>query len=99
MENQELIYVKENFLTKIAKAFKKIFSRGKNEELLLNEAKDKEQAQTEVELINDTEYVQLEILDARRAFRKYVINKGLNVLMQKMQYKIFLNQFLQEMLL
>lgn len=79
MENQELIYVKENFLTKIAKAFKKIFSRGKNEELLLNEAKDKEQAQTEVELINDTEYVQLEILDARRAFRKYVINNNKNI--------------------
>lgn len=86
MEDQELIIVKESFLTKIAKAFKKIFSRGKNDELLLNEAKEKKQAQTEVELINDTEYVQLEILDARRAFRKYVINNNKNIAKEIFDY-------------
>ena len=35
MENQELVIVKDSFLSKIAKAFKKIFSRDKDVELLL----------------------------------------------------------------
>ena len=79
MENQELVIVKDSFLSKIAKAFKKIFSRDKDVELLLNEGNENNTIGTEVELIQGTKYVQLEILDARRAYRKYVINNNKNI--------------------
>lgn len=96
MEEQELVIVKDSFLTKIANAFKKIFSRGKDKELLLKEGDKKEtKNKADVELISRVEPVQLEIMDARRAYRKYVINNAKNLtedVFNYIQNKIFENE-------
>lgn len=95
MEEQDVIVVKESFLTKIAKAFKKIFSRDSDKELLLNEGNRDLTFGENVEVIKDVEPVQLEILDARRAFRKYVINNNKNItsdIFNYIQNKLFENE-------
>ena len=80
MENQGIIEVKEGFLTRLTNTLKKILFRGKTNELLLSEGKEGQQDSEKVKLIkNNSDYVQLEILDARRAYRKYVINNDKNV--------------------
>lgn len=95
MEEQDVVIVKENFLTKIAKAFKKIFSRDSEKELLLNEGNRDSIYSENVEVIKEIEPVQLEILDARRAFRKYVINNNKNItndIFNYTQNKLFENE-------
>ena len=96
MEEQELVIVKDSFLTRIANAFKKIFSRGKDKELLLQEGNEQSQIiKNDVELIDVFEPVQLEIMDARRAYRKYVINNSKNItedVFNYIQNKVFENE-------
>lgn len=70
MEEQGLVLVKSNFLTKIKQTIKRFFSKRKIKDLLDEKQKKKVQF---FEFEND-ELVQDEILNARRAFRKYVIN-------------------------
>ena len=96
MEEQGIVVVKENFLTRLTNTLKKILFRGKNNELLLNEGKSTPQSSDKFELIkDDTCFVQLEILDARRAYRKYVINNDKNVSNDVFQYienRIYANE-------
>lgn len=90
MEEQGLVVVKENFLVRIANAFKRIFFRNKSKDLLLDEGKNEDINNTKkAELIdNNADFVQLEILDARRAFRKYVINNNKNISNDILSYVI-----------
>ena len=75
MEEQVLVEVKDNFFSKITKAFKKIFAKNNKENLLLAENN-----RIDIEVIeNDNGFTQQEIISARRAFRKYVINNNSNV--------------------
>ena len=73
MEEQGLVVVKESFLTRITHTLKRFFFKGKMRDVLEN----KRNVQF-VEFDNN-EFVQKEIDDARRAFRKYVINNSNNL--------------------
>lgn len=69
MQENGLVVVNENFFTKITKFFNKVFFREKKEsEFFMEDV-------LEVEYIEESsEFIQEEIVDARSAFRKYVIN-------------------------
>lgn len=74
MEEQGLVVVKDNFLVRLTNVIKRFIFKGKTKELLLEEGTN---VKIEVqEIINDNEFIQQEILDARRAFRRYVINNN-----------------------
>lgn len=75
MEEQGLVVVKESFLTKITNTLKSFFFKGKMRDLL-----DKNNKRN-IEFVNfeNDEFVQVEIENARRAFRKYVINNSKNI--------------------
>ena len=79
MEEQGLVVVKDNFLVKITKTLRRFFFRGKLKNLIAEE--EVASAKTvEIDYINqDTEFVQEEVLNARKAFRKYVINNTKNI--------------------
>jgi hypothetical protein len=75
MEEQGLIVVKDNFLTRVTQSIRRFFLRGKMEDVL------EETNRNGINFIecHNTEFVQKEILDARKAFRKYVINNTQNI--------------------
>lgn len=75
MEEQGLVVVKDNFLTRVTQSLRRFFFKEKMKDVV--EEKNKKRVQF-VECQN-TEFVQKEILDARRAFRKYVINNTKNI--------------------
>ena len=73
MTEQGLVIVKDSFLTRMTKKIKRFFYKGKIRDLY-NE-KYNLQNIVKAQLIDSgDEFVQKEILDARRAHRKYVIN-------------------------
>ena len=75
MEEQGLVVVKEGFLVRLTNAIKRFIFKGKRKELLLEEKNE-----SNIELIEkDNQFIQQEILDARRAYRKYVINNDKNI--------------------
>ena len=77
MEEQGLVVVKDNFLSRLTNALKRFIFKGKMKDSLLEEnTTDNIFIQ---EIIDNNEFVQKEILDARRAFRKYVINNTKNI--------------------
>ena len=89
MEEQDMVVVKDSFLARIINAFKRIFSRKKSKEYLLDEGKNEDNNTKKVELIDSiSEFVQLEILDARRAFRKYVINNNKDISSDILSYVV-----------
>lgn len=75
MEEQGLIVVKDNFLTRVSQSLRRFFFKGKMRDVL------EEQNKRRIQFVecNEIEYVQQEILNARRAFRKYVINNTKNI--------------------
>lgn len=78
MEEQSLVVVKDNFLVRITKTIKRFFYRGKIKKLVTNE----EFINNQISYINvnqNVEFIQEEILNARKAFRKYVINNNENI--------------------
>ncbi|MCR5145839.1 MAG: hypothetical protein K6B70_00600 [Clostridia bacterium] len=90
MEEQGLVVVKENFLVKMTNAFKKLFGKNKIENITQLTEIDNIPKQVESgenvtnkidfeEISNDNQFVQKEIIDARKAFRKYVINNNKNI--------------------
>lgn len=82
MEEQGLVVVKENFLVKISHTIKRFFFKGKMKDLLLAEKNE-----SRIKLIEDNNgFVQKEILDARRAYRKYVINNDKNISIDVLSY-------------
>lgn len=77
MEEQGLVVVKDSFLFRFTNAIKKLIFRGKEKVAILEEnLTDKIKIQ---EITDNNEFVQQEIQDARRAFRKYVINNKKNI--------------------
>lgn len=89
MEEQGLVVVKDNLIVKLTNTVRHFFFKGK--------IKDFAQKNSDVaELItNDTGFVQQEILDARRAYRKYVINNSKYIANDIIEYttqKIFENE-------
>lgn len=97
MEEQGLVVVKENFLVKITNALKRLFGKNKIENITqLTEidnipeqvdASDSIKCKVDFEEINnDNQFIQKEILDARRAFRKYVINNNKNISIDVLSY-------------
>ena len=102
MEEQGLVVVKENFLYKLSHAFKHVFRKSNNltqlpeKSVVLNqeEASDNTANVVEFEHVDaDTQFVQKEILDARRAFRKYVIKNNKNI---SKDVLLFVNEKFQE---
>lgn len=82
MEDQGVVVVKDSFLARITQAIKKFFFKGKTNELLLAE-KNK----SRIKLIEaNEEFIQKEIQDARRAYRKYVINNDKNISIDVLSY-------------
>jgi len=79
MEEQGLVVVKDSFLVRITRTLKRFFFRGKLKKMIAEE--DISNALNfKIDFINqDTEFVQEEILNARKAFRKYVINNNKNI--------------------
>lgn len=81
MEEQGLIVVKDNFINKVANFFRTFLFRRKNKEIEeLQTEENMELQEFKIELIQKNEaFVQNEILNARRAFRKYSINNTKNI--------------------
>lgn len=79
MEEKGLVVVKDNFFIKIAKTLKRFFFSGKLKKMISNEEISSDKT-IKINVINqDTEFVQEEIFNARKAFRKYVINNTSNI--------------------
>ncbi len=82
MGEQGLVVVKDNFLTRITQTLKRFFFKGRMRDLLLDENN-----RPNIELIeNNGEFIQQEIVDARRAFRKYVINNNKEISVDVLTY-------------
>lgn len=75
MEEQGLVVVKDNFLTKVTQSLRRFFFKGKMKDVL----EERNIRRVQFVECENTEFVQKEILDARRAFRKYVINNTKNI--------------------
>ena len=87
MAEQGLVVVKDSFLMKLTNTLRRFFYKGKMKDLV-NENKNTSQNDG-IELITSKEeFVQQEIVDARRAFRKYVINNKRNISKQILLYTI-----------
>lgn len=79
MEEQGLVVVKDSFLVRITSTLKRFFFRGKLKKMIAEEEISSVPT-FKIDFINqDTEFVQEEILNARKAFRKYVINNNKNI--------------------
>ncbi len=73
MQEQGLVVVNDNFLGKFSRFLRKIFFSKKIEEVYKED-------DTNVEYIKkDTQFVQAEIIAARNAFKKYIINNNKNI--------------------
>ncbi len=71
MAEQGLVIVKDNFLAKMTKKIKRFFYKGKMKDVYNQKNSNEEKA---VLIDSEDKFVQKEIVDARRAYRKYVIN-------------------------
>lgn len=81
MQEQGLVVVKDNFLTRITQSIKRFFFKGKMKDLLEDTNRPK------IKFIeSNEEFVQKEIVDARRAYRKYVINNNKNISKDVLSY-------------
>ena len=81
MEEQGLVVVKDNFITRLTSALKRLFFRGKTKDLIDEDNK------IDILFINNEErFVQQEIVDARRAYRKYVINNNKDISCEVLSY-------------
>lgn len=79
MAEQGLVVVKDNFLVRVTRTLKRFFFKGKLKKMIEDEEISNVPA-VKIDFINqDTDFVQEEILNARRAFRKYVINNNKNI--------------------
>ena len=72
MEEQGLVVVKDNILIRVTKSIRKFFFKGKLKNTIYGENKINDTVKFKL-IQNDMEFVQEEILNARKAFRKYVI--------------------------
>lgn len=84
MEELGLVVVKENFLVKLKNAFKRLFFREKIE-IFAQEETTNEIVELQ-KIIDNDEFVQKEIVDARRAYRKYVINNTPSISKDILEY-------------
>ncbi len=81
MQEQGLVVVKDNFLTRITQSIKRFFFKGRMKDLLEDTNRPK------IKFIeSNEEFVQKEIVDARRAYRKYVINNNKNISKDVLSY-------------
>ena len=81
MQEQGLVVVKDNFLTRITQSIKRFFFKGRMKDLLEDTNRQK------IKFIeSNEEFVQKEIVDARRAYRKYVINNNKNISKDVLSY-------------
>lgn len=81
MQEQGLVVVKDNFLTRITQSIKRFFFKGRMKDLLEDTNRPK------IKIIeSNEEFVQKEIVDARRAYRKYVINNNKNISKDVLSY-------------
>lgn len=79
MAEQGLVVVKDNFFVRVTRSLKRFFFKGKLKKMIEDEQISNVPA-VKIDFINqDTDFVQEEILNARRAFRKYVINNNKNI--------------------
>ena len=79
MAEQGLVVVKDNFFVRITRTLKRFFFNGKIKKII-NQEEISNIPAVKIDFINqDTDFVQEEILNARRAFRKYVINNKKNI--------------------
>lgn len=87
MEEQGLVVYKENFFIKLRKTFRKLFFKGKIKKMLAESTL--EQQNSKIKLIQSVEKnIPLEILNARSAFRKYVINNNKDISKDILNYII-----------
>ncbi len=73
MEEQGLVVVKDNFIVKLTNTVRRFFFKGKMKDYAA------ERADIAQLITKESDYVQQEILNARRAFRKYTINNTNNI--------------------
>lgn len=87
MEEQGLVVVKDNFLIKIKRTLKRFFFKGKMKNLLIEEKATSASKDNDIETVQEsTEFVQHEIIEARRAYRKYVINNNKDLAKNVFEY-------------
>ncbi len=88
VQEDEIVIVKENFLLRIARSIREFFSKRKEKKLLLNNGNISEKNEDEKiqQVPDNSDFTQLEILDARRAFRKYVINSNKDISNEILSY-------------
>ena len=80
MADQGLVVVKDNFITRLTNTMRRFFFKN-NEKNFIDENNDIAELITK-----DSDYVQSEILDARKAFRKYSINNVKNISSNVIEY-------------
>lgn len=89
MEEQGLVVVNDSFLTKITRFLRKIFSKRTTIDGYFDEIEQVKKIENQVSyehIKKDSEFVQKEILEARSAFRKYVINNKKNISLDILNY-------------
>lgn len=89
MEEQGLVVVNDNFLAKVTRFLRKIFSKKSNVVGYLNENEQNREIENQISyeyIKKDSEFVQKEIVEARSAFRKYVINNKKNISLDILNY-------------
>lgn len=88
MEEQGLAVVKESFFVKITTTLKRFFFKGKLKKMIKNE-EILNNATIKIDFISqDVDFIQEEILNARKAFRKYVINHNKDISEEILNYVI-----------
>ena len=87
MEEQGIIEVKDNFFVRVTQSIRKILFRRKAKTLLLEDGEQSEVNESKIKLIqDDTDSAQIEIINARKAYRKYVINNTKNISIDILYY-------------
>lgn len=96
MEEQGLVVINDNFLSKITKFLRKKLFRNDNNNYYLIQTEQINKIDINIQYIKkDREFVQSEIVKARSAFRKYVINNKKNISLNILNYieeKLYENQ-------
>ena len=87
MEEQGIIEVKDNFFVRVTQSIRKILFRRKAKTLLLEDGEQSGVNESKIKLIqDDTDSAQIEIINARKAYRKYVINNTKNISLDILYY-------------
>lgn len=80
VNEQALIVAKDSFFIRVTQSIRKFFFKGKMKSLLMEEENKVESNKSKIKLIqNNPEFVQEYILNARSAYRKYVINNNKSI--------------------